>query len=320
MTRFSLAVVLLLTLSALWVFYDAFLRWRLPTTEPAAGDFREAAERGQYLFRAAGCAGCHTDEPHDGAYLAGGRAFETRFGVFFSPNITPDPETGIGEWRESDMMRALRHGVSPDGSHYYPVFPFTAYTRLSDRDILAIFAYLRTVPPVRQQNREHELSWFVHPRFANWGWKRLFFEAGPRAAAPDIGGQLQRGEYLVNALGHCGECHSPRNKFGALDSGMYLAGTRDGPEGEVVPNITPDRETGIGNWSEDDLSYFLETGGTPDGDFTGSLMAEVVDNGLRYLNKDDRAAMVGYLRSVRAIRNQVKPVKSGLGKQKDEYW
>ncbi len=291
----------------------------VPVSVPAAGDGQDDLRRhGEYVFRIAGCAGCHTDVDGGGKFLAGGRALTTRFGTFFSPNITPDPDHGIGTWSESDFMNSLRHGVAPDGSDYYPVFPYPSYTQMSDSDIQALWAYLSTVEPVARPNRSHDLPWYLRLRIVAWFWKLLFFEPGEFTADPQQEPQWNRGAYLVNALAHCDECHTPRDWFGRTDPAMSLAGTRDGPEGGVVPNITPDRRSGIGKWSSDDLAYYLETGATPDGDYAGGLMAEVIDNGLRYLEKDDMAAMLSYLGQLPAIENQVRPRKNKKRKR-DEF-
>lgn len=259
-------------------------------------------ERGEYVARAAGCVACHTDLENDGAYLAGGVAFETPFGTFYSPNITPDPGSGIGAWTEADLAAALTLGVGPDGRHYYPVFPYTAYAGLLPGDTEALFAYLRGVPGVAQVNRAHVLPWFMRWRFINRLWKWLFFD--PAGAAERRAG---RGAYLVNVLGHCGECHTPRNRLGALDPDMHLAGTRDGPDASAVPNITPHPDTGIGRWSRKSLHDFLRRGMYPDGDFAGGLMVDVVDEGLRYLSEADLEAIVDYLQSIPAIDNRIGP-------------
>ena len=250
---------------------------------------------GEYLFSAAGCLACHTAE--GGQPLAGGRAFETPYGVFYSPNISPDPETGIGRWSRTDVIRALRHGKAPDGSAYFPVFPYPAYRLMSDTDAGKLFDYLQTRTSHRQNNREHDLPWWL----ARWMMKLWQWLIQPDPPPPPTDPALTRGRYLVDALGHCGECHTPRNWAGVPDRNHYLAGAKDGPEGESVPNITPDRGDGLGKWGADELEYFLESGELPNGDYAGSLMTEVIDNSTSRLTKADRRAMVGYLRSINAI-------------------
>lgn len=256
-------------------------------------------ERGAYLVTAGGCEACHTVK--DGAeedYLAGGRAIETTFGTFYAPNITPDPDTGIGGWSDAQFIRAFREGVAPDGSHYYPAFPYTSYTGVRDEDLLAMKAYLFSVPAVRRENRAHELPWYASFRFVLAFWKWWYFQPGPFEPSMDRDDHWNRGAYLVRHLGHCGECHTPRNLLGALDTARELAGNPRGPEGESVPNITPHRETGLGKWSGSDLSDLLAIGMYPDGDFVGGSMVEVVDLNTARLTADDRRAMIEYLRSL----------------------
>jgi mono/diheme cytochrome c family protein len=277
------------------------------TASDAAPD--ESIRRGEYVFRAAGCATCHTDRDNNGPFLAGGRALETSFGTFYSPNITPDPQYGIGRWSEADFVRALRQGVSPNGEYYYPVFPYTAYTRMTRDDMLALKAYLFSVPPVARENRPHELAWYVRARPLLWFWKLLYFDPGEYRTDATRSKNWNRGAYLATALAHCGECHTPRNVLGAPDNGLYYAGTREGPEGVVVPNITPDRKTGIGRWRPDELAEYLRSGLTPDGDFAGSLMADVIDDGLRYLDDTDIEAIVDYILSLTPIEHAVERQK-----------
>lgn len=274
---------------------------------------------GEYLFRAAGCENCHTDREHGGAALAGGRKLATPLGEFYAPNITPDPDTGIGRWREADFRRALREGRGPDGRHYYPSFPYAAYSRMSDADIADLWAYLKTVAPIRQANRPHALPWYLKPRALLAGWKLLYFRPASQVPAPRNDAQWQRGAYLVQALGHCAECHTPRNRLGGFRIGLYLAGDKAGAEGGLVPNITPDKETGIGRWSRGELVQYLKTGMRPDGDSAGGLMAEVIDNGLSHLTEADIEAMASYLRSVPAVEHAVRKPKPPKAKGEFEY-
>ncbi|CAK0780043.1 Cytochrome c [Gammaproteobacteria bacterium] len=275
-------------------------------TGPVSAD--DLIRQGEYLFRLAGCQGCHTDSANHGAPLAGGRALETPFGIFYSPNITPDPTHGIGKWSEYDFVHAITQGIGSAAGqgivsgtgHYFPVFPFPAYTHLSRADLHALWTYLRTVPPVAQANRRHETPWYLGS-IASWGWQLLFFKHGielGQAAA-------NRGEYIATALAHCGECHTPRTRFGTLDRSLSYAGTSQGPEGAVVPNITPDPKTGIGQWTQADLVDFFKDGGLPNGDYTGGLMAEVIDNGLKYLTREDAEALATYIRGLPPIEHAV---------------
>lgn len=282
---------------------------------PAAA---QTATRGEYIFHAAGCAACHTDVDNEGPPLAGGRALKTPFGTFYSPNITPDPEHGIGDWSDDDFVRALREGVAPDGSHYYPSFPYTSYTRMRREDMLALKEYLFSRDPVARPNRSHELPWYLSFRSLLRFWKRMYFKEGEFEEVMGRPATWNRGAYLVLALGHCAECHTPRNRLGAIDVSMLFAGTRNGPGGEAVPNITPDVETGIGGWPRGDVAYFLQTGATPDGDYTGGEMAEVIDEGLSRLDKSDLEAMAEYLRSTPPITHRIeRPEKSSGDKTRE---
>ena len=266
----------------------------------------EALRRGEYLFNIGGCAGCHTDVKNKGPLLGGGRALKTPFGTFYGPNITADPQYGIGRWSDADFIRAMREGIRADGAYLFPVFPYTSFTRITDADLRDLKAYIFSLPPVVQPSRPHEVSFPFRWRFLQIGWRWLNFARGPFVADPERPAELNRGAYLVQALGHCGECHTPRNLIGGLRSSMVYAGTRDGPEGERVPNITTDRETGIGKWSDADLGDLLKTGMTPDGDFVGSAMAEVVNNSTGKLNDADIKAVIAYLRSLPSIVNDLR--------------
>ena len=260
-----------------------------------AGSAAAYADDGEYLFHAAGCLACHTAK--DGEPLAGGRPFATPYGTFYAPNISPDRETGIGAWSRREFIDALKHGTAPDGSAYYPVFPYPSYRLMTDSDAGKIFDYLQTRTAQSQTNRAHDTPWWLFRWMMKlWQWWVL-----DEPAQVPADRELERGRYLVDALGHCGECHTPRNWLGVSMRTRYLTGTDRGPEGERVPNITPDRADGIGKWDADDLAYFLETGQLPDGDYTGSLMADVVDNTTSRLRVADRRAMVSYLRAVEGL-------------------
>lgn len=254
------------------------------------------AERGAYMLIAAGCVACHT-VLKDGAFLAGGRELKTDFGSFFTPNITPDPETGIGNWSDEDFIRAMKKGVSPDGGRYYPTFPYTSYTRMTRQDMLDLKAYLDTVPPVRNAVPDHDLAFPFGIRASMMGWQLLFFDDTPFEADTTKSDAWNRGAYLVNGPGHCGECHTPRNLLGVVDSGRPLAGNANGPEGDAVPNITP-HSSGIGGWSEDDIVSMLEVGLLPDGDFAGGAMTDVIEESTSKLSEDDRKAIASYLLSL----------------------
>jgi mono/diheme cytochrome c family protein len=259
-------------------------------------------DRGAYIFTAADCGACHTNVKEKGPLLAGGRPLKTPFGIFYTPNITPDIETGIGRWTEADFMLALRRGVSPGNDHYFPVFPYGSFTKMTDQDILDLKAYIFSLPAVSQANREHEIDFPFGWRFSVWFWKQLNFTEGPVAPDPARSPEWNRGAYLAEALAHCGECHTPRGWFGGLDTSLAMSGTTDGPEGQKVPNITPDMDTGIGGWSPKDVVRVLRTGQLPDGDFVGSLMTEVV-NGTSKLTDADRQAIAVYVQSLPPLSN-----------------
>jgi len=279
----------------------------------------QSASRGEYLFNAAGCAACHTDVDNDGPPLAGGRALKTPLGTFYSPNITPDPVYGIGGWSDDDFVRALREGIAPDGSHYYPSFPYTSYTQMRHEDALAIKEYLFSRDPVARPNRSHDLPWYLSFRQLLWLWKQMYFEEGELKEVASRTTTWNRGAYLVLALGHCAECHSPRNYLGAIDSDMLFAGTRSGPGGGAVPNITPDVQTGIGGWPRGDVAYFLQTGAMPDGDYAGGEMAEVIDEGLSRLDRSDLEAMAEYLRSLPPITHRIeRPEESSVDETREK--
>ena len=262
--------------------------------------------RGQYIITAAGCIGCHTTKNNHkkGLLLSGGRALKTPFGVFYSPNITPDKKNGIGGWTEANFIEALRNGKNPKGEHYLPVFPYTSFTKMTDDDMRDLWAYMKTVPAVADANIPHGAPAIFQTRFTVGPWKLINFKAGSYTPRKDKTAQWNRGAYLVNALGHCGECHTPRNLMGGLKNKMHLAGDKKGPDGDASPNITAHKETGIGNWSNDDLESLLTMGMLPDGDFVGGGMAEVVEN-IEKLTPEDQKAIITYLVSTKPIENKV---------------
>jgi mono/diheme cytochrome c family protein len=282
----------------------AYLLLVLAATPAGAADATLAY--GEYLYRVGGCENCHTDRDASGPVLAGGRKLVTPHGTFLTPNITPDRETGIGAWSAADFVRALRDGRSPAGAHYYPAFPYTSYTLLTDQDMHALYAYLMTRPAVRRVNEPHQLPWYARSRAALRGWKWIYFRRGPFQANPDRTGVWNRGAYLVRAAAHCSECHTPREPLGGpAILTRYLAGTADGPDGSAVPNITPDAQTGIGSWTRQELTEYLRSGMEPDGDFAGGLMAEYIDHGFKHLTVEDRDAVAEYVLSMPPIAHQV---------------
>lgn len=250
-------------------------------------------QNGQYIAKAAGCLGCHTENKSGAVPFAGGRALETPFGIFYGPNITPDKQTGIGNWSEADFARALRQGERPDGSHYFPAFPYPSFTGMADKDVQDLWAYLRSLPPTSRANKAHALEFPYNLRFLVAGWKMLFFKPGPQRAVAPSTDPVARGAYLVNVLGHCGECHTPRNFLGGPDTKALLAGATI-PEGKV-PNLTPTR---LQKWSDADLKEYLTTGTAPNGDVVVEPMSEVITNTTSQLTPADLAAMIAYLRTV----------------------
>jgi mono/diheme cytochrome c family protein len=251
---------------------------------------------GQYLASAAGCIGCHTDARPGSIQFAGGRALDTPFGTFYGPNITPHLKTGIGTWSESDLRRAIRQGERPDGAHYFPAFPYPSFSGMTDTDIRDLWAYLKSLPPTDRINRPHDLRFPFGSRFLVGFWKWLFFKPGQFASIPTTAlPELQRGAYVVNVLGHCAECHTPRNFLGALDKGRWLSGAKL-PEGRAA-NLTPTR---LKKWGDAELRTFLTTGVTPEGDVAADSMSEVVLNTTGRLTPGDLSAMIAYLRSLPA--------------------
>ncbi len=253
-------------------------------------------ERGAYLADVAGCASCHTDVEGRGPPYAGGPTLKSDFGIFRAPNITSDPDYGIGTWSEDDFVRALKLGVSPGGQPYYPAFPYVSYARMTDRDARDLYAFFRTVGPVPEAAPGHELAFPFSVRFGLWAWRLLYFD--PSDDALDT---TSRGGYLANALAHCGECHTPRNRLGALRTGMAMAGARLG-DGDVAGNLTPDPDTGL-DWDATDLRFFLQTGLTPDGDAAGGAMALVVEHSTGKMTPEDLDALVAWLEDLPPVRN-----------------
>jgi mono/diheme cytochrome c family protein len=255
-------------------------------------------ERGEAVFHAAGCASCHHAPGATGEakrVLAGGQRFATAFGTFVAPNISPHPTAGIGGWSVADLGNALLTGTSPDGRHYYPAFPYTAYTRMTLADIADLHAFLMTLPPDATPSEPHRLGLPFSIRRGIGLWKRLYLDPAPVVAGALTEAE-ERGRYLVEALGHCGECHTPRTALGGLDRSRWLAGAPN-PSGEGrIPNITPAALA----WSEAEIAAYLQTGFTPDFDVVGGHMAAVVENFAR-LTDADRAAVAAYLKRVPAV-------------------
>ena len=258
---------------------------------------------GQAVFWAGGCSSCHAvkgAKGDDKLKLGGNHALVTPVGIFNVPNISPDSENGIGDWSVNDFANAMLHGVSPDGKHYYPAFPYASYSTIEYMDIKHLWTYLQTLEPVKTKNKPHELSFPFNLSRGIGLWKLAFKDSqtvGFRFAGQKDN-DLIRGDYLVETLGHCGECHTSRTSwgYGGVDTSRWLAGG-PAPEGEgKIPNITP-HETGIGSWSEADIVYYLESGFTPDFDSVGGSMASVQEN-MAKLPKSDLKAIAKYLKAI----------------------
>ncbi len=256
------------------------------------------AGRGATIFWAGGCASCHAAEGEAAAsvdparpLLAGGHRLETDFGVFFGPNISPDPVRGIGSWTLAQFADAMLRGVAPDGRHYYPVFPYTSYAKMTIQDVADLKAFLDTLPAADRASRPHELRFPYSVRRGIGLWKRRYLRTGWVASA--AGTRAERGRYLVEALAHCGECHSPRDRFGGLDPSRWMAGAPNPSGSGFIPNITPAKL----DWSAGDIAYYLETGFDPNFDSAGGSMAAVIRN-LARISADDRAAIAEYVKAL----------------------
>src|SRR5215470_540242 len=252
-------------------------------------------KRGEYLARAGDCIACHTAP--EGRTFAGGRAMPTPFGTLYSSNITPDPETGIGKWSVDDFYKTMHEGRFPDGGLIYPAMPFASYTKVTRADSDAIFAYLKSIPPVDQKNRPHDLRFPYDNRQLILGWRTLFFTEGEFKPDPSKSAEWNRGAYLVEGLGHCGMCHSPINALGGTSQSDAFKGGLIPMQNWYAPSLTSNREAGLGEWSLKDITDLLKNGVSARGVVYGP-MAEVVHNSLQYLTDEDTQAMAIYLKSI----------------------
>lgn len=291
MKRFTI----LLGMLAVVVAVLSFITWPrtlppgiLPAHEPDAAN-------GERLFSAGGCASCHASDVDSSLpLLGGGLAMGTPFGVFHVPNISPDPEFGIGAWTLLEFVNAMKMGVSPGRHHYYPAFPYASYARMIVKDLVDLKSYLDTLPPDQTRNREHELKfpWNIRPGVGFW--KLLNLNTEPVVSGLADNEEIRRGQYLVEGPGHCGECHTPRDWTGGLQLERWLVGAPD-PEGEGrVPNITP---SGLQGWSKGDIAYYLQSGFTPDFDTVGGSMVKVQEN-MAKLPAEDLEAIAAYLKAI----------------------
>lgn len=263
----------------------------LAEADSAPGD----PTRGAQVFWAAGCASCHVAaeaEETDAPVLSGGQKFPSEFGTFIAPNISTDPDHGIGDWTLADLATALTEGVSPQGDHYYPAFPYTAYTHMTATDIADLWTFMQTLPASDVPSLPHEVGFPFNIRRAVGGWKTLYLNDDWVLETGDDP-QLDRGRYLVEALGHCGECHTPRGTFGGLDTGRWMAGAPNPTGRGTIPNLTPAKLS----WDASEIAYYLESGFTPDYDSAGGHMAPVVKNFAK-LPPEDRAAVAAYVKAL----------------------
>jgi mono/diheme cytochrome c family protein len=260
--------------------------------------------KGQYIFALAGGCACHTVPK--GTEHAGGRAFPIPFGTVYSTNITQDQETGLGAWSDQQIHDAMVKGMRADGSRILPVMPYEAYAGMAQEDLKALIVYMRTLKPVKKATPQMK-SWAPFTRSLGVPlWLKVFgSSSNSPAQAPKSG--IERGRYLLEHVSLCGDCHTPRNSIGVANRSLYLAGAGEkiGPLGQAVPNITPDKETGIGEWKREDIAELLLSGTKPDLDNVQGLMAEVVEHGYKDMTKQDAHAIADYLKSIPAIKNKI---------------
>jgi mono/diheme cytochrome c family protein len=277
-----------------------------PSSWAQAPPPRDLVAQGKYIFGAAGGCGCHTESGKP--VNSGGRKYDGPFGSVFSSNITPDRQTGIGGWTDEQIITAIRLGRRPNGERLIPVHPYTVFNGMAAEDLRALVAFLRSLPAVNRPNTPKQITMPLFESVFLPTWLAAFApRETPPQTAPTSG--LTRGEYLVRAVGHCGECHTPRGVTYATDNTRFLAGSPKGPDGDPVPNITPDKDTGL-TWSEEQIAEFLESGLKPDGDVVQGGMDEVINGtgsvgGYKALTKADRLAIARYLKAVPAVRNKV---------------
>lgn len=279
-------LVVLAAVSSLWLF-------SITESALARSSISATAERGQYLVHAGDCVACHTAD--GGRHFAGGRAIQTPFGTIYSTNITPDPETGIGQWSNKEFYIAMHEGIGRGGKRLYPAFPYPWYTKVDANDVRAIKAYLDTLPAVRQENEPPKLSWPFSVRKVMVGWNALNFHEGTFRTDPNKPAQWNRGAYLVKGLGHCGQCHSPKNKMGATKKGDQLEGGY--AENWYAPNLVGNIRDGLGAWSTQEIVQYLKNGSNTTAAAAGP-MAEVVRDSTTHLNNADLDAIAMYLKDL----------------------
>ena len=270
-------------------------------------------QRGKELVDAGDCVSCHT-QLDGGKKFAGGRAVETPFGVIYSPNITPDRSTGIGAWTDEDFYQAMHHGTRPNGKRLYPAFPYPYFTKLTHDDVMAMRAYLNTLPAVNSPRRANELTWPLNHRVFMRGWNMLFFTPGTYHPDRNKSAEWNRGAYLVEGAAHCGACHTPKNLLGADKTSEAMQG--GAIQNWFAPKIAGDRHDGIGSWSADDLVEYLKTGRNK---FSGAagLMAEVVANSTSKLPDADLHAIATYVKDMTGDKSPPPPPPPPEAKKDD---
>ncbi len=288
-------------------------RFDISASAYASSPAEELARKGAYLATAANCASCHTAD--GGTAYAGGRAFHTPFGVIYSTNITSDEETGIGAWTWKEFARSMRQGVGDGGEHLYPVFPYTSFSKISDDDLYALYAYIQTVPAVRKHPPQNDLRFPYNQRWMLAGWKALFLKKGAYEHDSRESPEWNRGAYLVEALAHCGACHTPRNGFGAKRDGMAFTGgvyVDKVPSGDYrtwsAPNLTT-ASTGLGHWPSGEIVDYLKSGKNRRAATFGP-MNKVVMDGTQHLSDGDLRAIATYFKGLPPIENPAGPIAS----------
>lgn len=307
MKRVLLIILLMLIAAPLVWLAPQFMEEDVSAASSPPAETAQLVEHGRYLAQAGNCIACHTARGE--APYAGGRGIVTPFGTIYASNVTPDPETGIGDWSADDFWRAMHHGKSKDGSFLYPAFPYPNYTRVTRADSDALYAYFRTIEPVKQENREHELRFPYNQRPLLAVWRALYFTPGEYQPETGQSADWNRGAYLVQGLGHCSACHTGRNALGGIDEGSDLAGAVIPVLNWYAPSLTAGGESGINKVAPDQLATLLKTG-VSDHSAVYGPMAEVVRHSLQHLTDRDIGAMVTYLQS---LPQQAAPrVASGL--------
>ena len=287
----TFAVILMM---AFWVITSA----KIPEFS-SVENYQGSLKKGEYVFNASGCASCHSSPDttqEEKLVLTGGRAFPSPFGTFYAPNISMDKVHGIGAWSEKDFVNAVRHGVSPEGKHYYPSFPYTAYANMTDQDIKDLWVYFKSIPESSKPSIDHDLPMYLRWRRPLAFWK-ILNKREPIIELVSVDTTLKRGAYLVETLGHCGECHTPRNFIGGLQYEYWLGGAKNPAGRGMIPNITSSKL----NWNTEEIVEYLASGFTPDFDVAGGHMAHVIENTSK-LTEEDRIVIAEYLKAIPGVQ------------------